>query len=150
MILADELAGLIRALLSPVVLVAGAATMSWGLQIAQSSAITRIRLLTEERLRLAATARATCIDRQLRALTHRARYLRNAVTSLFAAVFALLLCSVTLAGTALWEWPTWLGTAWFTMGLLGIGAAIVNTLLDVRLAFHVVTLDCELGGPTNV
>jgi len=141
---ADELAGLIRSMLSPVVMVAGAATMSWGLQIAQSSLISRIRLLTDERLGLIDAVRATNLERQLRSLTQRARYLRNAVTSLFAAVLALLLCSATLAGTALWDWPAWICSVLFTGGLLFISFAVTNTLLDVWLAYRIVLIDTEI------
>jgi hypothetical protein len=142
----------IRTLLTPMFMVTGAASMNWGLQRLQSMLINRIRLLNDERLELASGAgvqvltkmRLRQIDEQLASMTRRARYARNTIVSFYAAILALLLCSVSIAVVAFWNLEAaWVCTFFFEAGMLFIYVALVYVLLDVSLSYHAVIVDSQ-------
>ena len=140
----------IRTLLTPMFMVSGAASMNWGLQRLQSVLINRIRQLNDERLELESAAGTTAvtkmrlrqINEQLASMTRRARYTRNTIVSFYAAILALLLCSVSIAVVAFWDLEAaWVCTFFFEAGMLFIYVALVYVLRDVSLSYHAVIVD---------
>ena len=115
----------------------------------QSTLIQRIRLLNDERLELqGGTAlvklRLRQIEEQLVSMTRRARYTRNTIVSFYAAILALLLCSVSIAVVAFWNLEAaWVCTFFFEAGMLFIYVALVYVLFDVSLSYHAVVVDSK-------
>ena len=148
----EQLPEFIRTLLTPMFMVTGAASMNWGLQRLQSALINRIRQLNDERLELQGMAGTTAltkmrlaqINEQLASMTRRVRYNRNTIISFYAAILALLLCSVSIAVVAWWELEAaWVCTFFFEAGMLFIYVALVYVLFDVSLSYHAVIVDSK-------
>jgi hypothetical protein len=146
----NELPEFIRTLLTPMFMVTGAASMNWGLQRLQFTLVNRVRALNDERLALENEATRTAltslrlrqIAAQLESVTRRARYTRNAIASFYAAILALLLCSVSIAVVAWFALDAaWVCTFLFEAGMLFIYVALVYVLFDVSLSYRVVVVD---------
>jgi hypothetical protein len=147
-----ELPEFIRTLLTPMFMVTGAASMNWGLQRLHSALITRLRLLNDERLELQGATGTTAltpmrlrqINEQLESMARRARYARNSITSFYAAILALLMCSVSIAVVAWWDLEAaWVCTCFFEAGMLLIYVALVYVLFDVSLSYRAVIVDSQ-------
>lgn len=152
MIPADDIPSFIQTLLTPMLMVGGAASMNWGLQRLQFSIVTRLRLLGDERLELThkaqdvlAEARRLQIDEQLRSLKRRARYTRNSIASFYMAALAFFACSIAIAVIGWFDLPAaWVCTFLFEAGMLFIYVALIYTLADVRLSYRAVLVDAQL------
>ncbi len=147
----EEMQQFIRTVMTPVFMATGAASMNWGLQRLQFVVVNRVRVLNEEDSHFAGFAhretRRAQIREQIELLTRRARYTRNAITGLYAAILALLLCSVSIATVGMLHWSTgWVSTLLFELGMLLICVALIYVLFDVILSYRAVLMDSQHGG----
>ena len=143
----------IRTLLTPILMVTGAASMNWGLQRLQFALASRLRALDDERWQLLHSpardvltdARLMQIAEQVRSLARRARYTRNSIASFYLASLAFFGCSVSIAIVGWFRLPAaWICTVLFEAGMLAIYVALVYTLLDVWLSYRAVEVDTHL------
>ena len=153
MLTPDQLPDFIRTLLTPMLMVTGAASMNWGLQRIQFALVNRLRALNDERLQLVhapaqdvlVEARLLQISEQVRSLKRRARYTRNSIASFYVAILAFFACSISMAVVGWWNLPAaWMCTALFEAGMLAIYVALVYTLVDVWLSYRAVEVDTHL------
>jgi hypothetical protein len=147
---AQNIEGIFRIFLTPMLMVTGAATMIWGIQRIQMVIYERLHLLANEQRALAgrddawARKRRGQIVEQLRLLTRRVAYARNAIVSFYASILAFFACSVSLVVVSVVEnAPFWLVTATFQAGMAAIYCALLFTICDVTISYRSVKLDCE-------
>lgn len=152
MIASENLPRFIQTLLTPMLMVTGAASMNWGLQRLQFAIMNRLRALNDERLKLVHTSRQDVlvetrllqIAEQARSLHRRARYTRNSITSFYVAVLAFFACSISIAVIGWYGLPVaWICTVWFEAGMVAIYAALVYTLADVWVSYRAVEVDAQ-------
>ena len=143
----------IRTLLTPMLMVTGAASMIWGLQRLQFAIVNRLRALNDERLELSHSpardvlteARLVQIGEQLHSLTRRIRYMRNSIASFYLSALAFFGCSISIAIIGWFNLPAaWICTVWFEAGMVAIYVALVYTLADIRLSYRAVEVDVQL------
>lgn len=153
MIPAEDIPRFIQTLLTPMLMVTGAASMNWGLQRLQFAIVNRLRSLNDERLELShspardvvAEARLVQIGVQLRSLKRRVRYTRNSIASFYLAALIFFLCSISIAVIGWFDLPgAWVCTFFFEAGMLFIYVALAYTLADVRLSYRAVEVDAQL------
>ena len=149
----DALPRFIETLLTPMLMVGGAASMIWGLQRLQFTIVGRLRALDDERLELQhapardvlAEARLVQIGEQVRSVARRARYTRNSIASFYAACLAFFGCSISIAVVGWFALPVaWVCTVWFEAGMVAIYVALSYTLADVWLSYRAVEVDAQL------
>jgi len=148
----EEIPQFISTLLTPMLMVTGAASMNWGLQRLQFTVVNRLRALNDERQQLVhgatkdvlVEARLVQIDEQVRTMTRRARYTRNSITSFYVAILTFFVCSISMAVVGWWNLPAaWICTFLFEAGMLFIYVALVYTLVDVWLSYRAVEVDAQ-------
>ena len=149
----ETLPDFIRTLLTPMLMVTGAASMNWGLQRLQFSIVNRLRALNDERLELSHSpgrdvvteARLVQIGEQLQSLKRRVRYTRNSIASFYLAALVFFACSISIALIGWLELPAaWVCTFLFEAGMLFIYVALAYTLADVWLSYRAVEVDAQL------
>jgi hypothetical protein len=149
----DAVPQFIATLLTPMLMVSGAASMIWGLQRLQFAIVNRLRALDDERLELQqsptrdvlAEARLVQISEQVRSVARRARYTRNSIASFYVATLAFFACSISIAVVGWFGLPAaWVCTLWFEAGMVALYVALGFTLADVWLSYRAVEVDTQL------
>lgn len=144
----------IQSILAPAVMISSSGLFFLGLNARQSSVLTRIRLLNDEKRRLVkeiyGVERELCddirclsIDYQLNVLVRRAWYVRNSIIFHTIAVAFFVLTSFAIALSFLIATP-WLNQVPLFLFITGMGlvlAGIISLGIDEYLAYSVILIE---------
>lgn len=136
---------LIGAALAPAVLISASALMLLGLQNKYTAVSGRVRDLGRERRALPPEGRDTrlrSIETQTNYFLTRLRLMRGAIATLYAALLLFVLTSMTMTLGMLFRVEHALvAMLLFIAGIAMMTVAVVNELLEVRLAFKALVED---------
>ncbi len=156
---ADEIAHIIQSILAPVVMVTACAITVGGLVTHYQAVSDRLRLMTRERLDLLREAhdadpiqheRLLEIDHQAPELVRRHQVVRDAILSIYGAMFMFVACMLAIAIAAISGSPAAAVAilVLFLTGMLALLSGLIMSALEIRVSHR--ALDYEVQRVLNL
>ena len=156
---ADEIAHIIQSILAPVVMVTACAITVGGLVTHYQAVSDRLRLMTRERLDLLREAhdadpiqheRLSEIDHQAPELVRRHQLVRDAILTIYGAMFMFVACMLAIAIATISGSPVAALAILilFLIGLLALLSGLIMSALEIRVSH--VALDYEVQRVLNL
>ncbi len=156
---ADEIAHIIQSILAPVVMVTACAITVGGLVTHYQAVSDRLRLMTRERLDLLREAhdadpiqheRLSEIDHQAPELVRRHQLVRDAILTIYGAMFMFVACMLAIAIATMSGSPVAAVAILilFLIGLLALLSGLIMSALEIRVSH--LALDYEVQRVLNL